>query len=59
MDDPFDILFSVFLGLLLTFLIYKSCECPKCITYKAPDDMDRVFKHEGKCYNFDKETATC
>ena len=53
---------SVILGLGLATLFRKVCKDKNCIAFNGPviSEVDgKVFKHGGKCYKYEAETAKC
>jgi hypothetical protein len=60
--DAGRIFISIVLGLGLATLFRKVCKDKSCLTFNGPviSEIDgKVFKHQGSCYQYSSETATC
>ena len=53
---------SVILGLGLAALFRKVCKDKNCIVFNGPilsDFEDKVYEHDGRCYNYSVKSAKC
>jgi hypothetical protein len=53
---------SIILGIGLAALFQKACKDNNCIIIKGPaykDIKDKIYIHDGKCYTYKPESASC
>lgn len=53
---------SIILGIGLAALFQKACKDNNCIIMKGPsykDIKDKIYIHDGKCYTYKPESASC
>jgi len=56
------IIISILLGLGLATMFYKVCSDKNCIVFNGPviTDIDtKIYKHDGKCYSYNVNSAKC
>lgn len=53
---------SIILGIGLATVFRSICKGKDCIVYKAPpldEIQDKIYKFNGKCYNFERMSGDC
>lgn len=53
---------SILLGLGLATLFKRACTEKNCIVFNGPtlkEFDDKIYKHEGKCYKYNSNSAKC
>lgn len=61
-SDYGKIVISIVLGFGLATLFRKTCKNEKCMRFRGPsmDNIkDNVYKHDGKCYQFNPSSIHC
>ena len=56
------IILSIIWGLGLACMFRKVCKDRECLTYKAPDPnsiLNRIWRHNDKCYSFKTKNTKC
>lgn len=61
-NDLGSALISIILGFGLAALFQKACKDNNCMIVKGPSYKsikDKIYIHDGKCYTYKPESATC